>query len=369
MATPESLPQIQSGRWIVFLVLLACAGGAARADVGLLLEQPIGRLGAISSSGHSAIYLSRVCAASPTRLRRCQPGENGVVISSFGRVDPYFWTAIPLLPYLYAVENPEEIPRSVDAATVLRLRDRYRRVHLESVAPDGPGGAVPRGHWDQLVGGAYDRKVYIFELPTTPAQDDQFIKKLNATRNSSAEYSLFFHNCANFAAFVLNFYYPHSVRRSFIADLGLMTPKHTAKSMVSYAHHHPNLRFSTFIIPQVRSEIHRSGHVYGVLEALLKKKQYVIPLAIWQPYLAVAMAGAYLARGRFNPARHAIMLNGSDTAEALLRDPNPPALPKPRPPDIVTAYIPTRPNPPPSRVDYDCAIPFQVPMENTLLSR
>ncbi len=315
--------------WVAGLLFL-CIAAAAHGDVGLLLEQPIGRLGSISASGHAAIYLSRVCAASPTQLRRCAPGEDGVVISSFGRADRYYWTAIPLVPYLYAVERVEEIPDRVDAATELRLRDAYRRKYLESVAPDGPHGAAPLNQWGQLVGSAYDRRIYIFELPTSAAQDDRLIEKLNADPNRQAQYNFFFRNCANFAQSVLNFYYPHSVRRSFTADLGLLTPKQTAKSFVSYARHHEGLQFSAFVIPQVPGKIHRSGKAYGVLEALLKKKQYVIPLAIWQPYVAIAMAGTYLARGRFNPEWHAVVLNQSEDVAALTQDaPSPVGTAKP----------------------------------------
>ena len=50
-----------------------------------------------------------------------------------------------------------------------------------------------------------------------------------------SHFNLFFHNCANFSEMVLNFYYPHSVHRNFIADLGMMTPKQAAKSLVKYS--------------------------------------------------------------------------------------------------------------------------------------
>lgn len=305
-------------------MLLVFATAAAQADVGLLLEQPMGRLGSISASGHSAIYLSRVCAQTPTRLRRCRPGEDGVVISSFGRADGYFWTAIPLMPYLYAVERMDEIPQRIDAATERRLRDSYRRKYLESVAPDRPNGAVPLNQSGQLVGSAYDRRIYVFELPTSPAQDDRLIEELNAHPNKQAQYNFFFRNCANFAEFMLNFYYPHSVHRSFTTDFGSLTPKQTAKSFVSYARHHKELQLSAFVIPQVPGKIHRSGKAYGIIEALRKKKQYVIPLAIWEPYVAAVLVGTYLTRGRFNPEWHVVVLHQSEDVAALMRNAIPP---------------------------------------------
>jgi hypothetical protein len=45
----------------------------------LLLEQPYGRLGFFTATGHAAVYLSGVCAQTPLMLRRCAPGELGVV--------------------------------------------------------------------------------------------------------------------------------------------------------------------------------------------------------------------------------------------------------------------------------------------------
>jgi hypothetical protein len=86
--------------WAVcFLILL----GATRvhADAALLVEEPYGHFGALNPTGHAAIYLNRICAESPTTLRRCQPGEMGVVISRYNKIAGRDWIAIPLVPYLY----------------------------------------------------------------------------------------------------------------------------------------------------------------------------------------------------------------------------------------------------------------------------
>jgi hypothetical protein len=57
-----------------------------KADVAVLLEEPYSYDGALAGTGHAAIYLNRVCAASPMVLRRCLPGEPRVVISRYHRV-------------------------------------------------------------------------------------------------------------------------------------------------------------------------------------------------------------------------------------------------------------------------------------------
>lgn len=291
----------------------------AHADVALFLEQPYGILGDLSPTGHSAIYLSRVCAESPVKLRRCSPSESGVVISRYSGVGNYDWIAIPLIPYLYAVSSLQEVPITADSAMVAHLRDQYRRAHLEKLVPDDPGGKVPGGEWVQLLGASYIRKMYVFEIQTSLAQDDLFIRRMNSRPNKK-HFNYFFENCANFSKSVLNFYYPHSIHRSVTADMGLVTPKQVAKSLASYADQHRDLEFSQFAIPQVPGTVHRSHKIYGVAEALVKKKQFAIPLIIWQPYVAVALVGLYLTRGRFNPEKNSVPLNQDNEVQALLRN-------------------------------------------------
>src|SRR5579864_8516755 len=97
----------------------------AHADVTVLLEEPYSYDGALAGTGHTAVYFSRVCAESPTVLRRCHPGEPGAVISRYHGVGGYDWIAIPLIPYLYAVEKPADIPLIANAKLEATLRDRY----------------------------------------------------------------------------------------------------------------------------------------------------------------------------------------------------------------------------------------------------
>src|SRR2546423_8760691 len=92
------------------LLLFLCLTHQAHADVTVLLEEPYSYDGAFAGTGHTAIYLTRVCAASPTLLRRCNPRELGAVISRYNRIGQYDWLAIPLLPYLYAAAESQDIP-------------------------------------------------------------------------------------------------------------------------------------------------------------------------------------------------------------------------------------------------------------------
>jgi hypothetical protein len=286
------------------LVLLLFVTCAARAQVNLLLEEPFGLFGTINPTGHAAIYLPRVCAATPTRLRRCESDEQGAVISRYYGMHGYDWIAIPIFPYLYAVSDAEQIPSEADAHTVARLRDQYRRQYLEEIAPDGPRGQAPRGTWTQLVGAAYDRKIYSFAIESSAQQDRHLIDEFNSRGNHS-HFNLFFHNCADFARKVINSYYPKAVRRSFLGDAGMTTPKQIARRLVEYSTRHPELRFTAIVIPQVSGNMGRSKVTRGVFESLMRTKKYAAPLFVLHPLFAGGMLAGYLIAGRFNPDHYA----------------------------------------------------------------
>src|SRR5580704_7862727 len=290
------------------VVVSAMSGLRARADAALLMEEPYGEFGAFNPTGHAAIYLNHVCAESPTRLRPCRPGEPGAVISRYHKIDGYDWLAIPLVPYLYAVERVEDVPVTADAALEASLRDQYRRDHLLAYAPDvaegKKAGEAPGGEWTQLIGASYDRRIYGFQIQTTPDEDEQFMNKFNDSRND-CHFNLLFHNCADFSRTLLNVYYPHGVHRNYFVDLGITTPKQVARSLTKYADHHPELHFSTFMIPQVSGSIHRSHPIDGVVESVVKSKKYVLPLAVLTPPVTAGLVVAYLTDGQFKVPKDA----------------------------------------------------------------
>jgi len=300
----------------MFLPLL-CLSATAHADAALLLEEPFGHFGAFTATGHAAVYLTRICAASPTVLRRCERGESGAVISRYNGVAGYDWIAIPIIPYLYAVESTDDVPLYSDAKIVAFLRNQYRKKHLEAVAPDGENGETPGGNWDQLVGSAYDRTIYGFEIETTEEQDDAFIREYNS-RPNRARFKLLTHNCADFARQVINSYYPRTAHRNLLADAGITTPKQIAKLLVKFSVKHPELQSSSFVIPQVPGSIARSTPVHGVVESVLKSKKYLLPLAALHPIVTGVLAVAYIGSGRFDPTRRAMIMDSAGELETPL---------------------------------------------------
>ncbi|HME12357.1 MAG TPA: hypothetical protein VKF79_05835 [Candidatus Acidoferrum sp.] len=307
------------GLWFALLAALTglSSPAPARADITVLLEEPYAVDGELAGTGHTAVYLNNVCASSPTVLRRCQPGETGVVLSRYHHIAGYDWLAIPLLPYLYAIERPEDIPLIADAKIEAAMRDAYRRKYLQDLVPDGPEGETPGGDWYELVGSAFDRTLFGFQFATTAERDDAFIAAYNARPNRMA-YKLVTSNCADFVRDAMNFYYPKAATRSIFADLDVATPKHVAKSVVSYAHHHPQVPFSAFVIPQIPGSIKRSTPIHGVVDSVFKAKKYEIPLLVFHPFVGGGFAVAYVVSGRFNPAQNAMMFSPDGALEQPL---------------------------------------------------
>ncbi len=318
---PRHIQSMRRMLGMLVLMVVACTS-LAGASATLLLEEPYGRLGFFTATGHAAVYLSGVCADTPLVLRRCAPGETGVVLSRYDGVGGYDWVAIPLIPYLYAVERPEDVPLFADAKMTLFLRDRYRRKHLEAIAPDVKNGQTPGGNWYELVGSSYDRTIYGFEIETTAEQDEALIHKLNSSPNRS-HFHLASNNCADFAKDVLNFYYPKSLHRSVVADVGMTTPKQLAKMLTKFSDRHPELQSSRLIIAQVPGSMPRSSTVRGVVDSFFRSKKYIVPSVVVSPVFAGCVAAVYVGTGsgHFEPARNAsVFVVGSDRERPLDRE-------------------------------------------------
>jgi len=128
------------------------------------------------------------------------------VISRYSGVSDYDWVAIPLIPYLYSVEDISQVPERVDRATVNRMRDEYHEAHLLGLGEKVPKGGFWHGGWTELIGVSYERRRYAFRFDTTEAQDDAFIARMNSAKNET-DFQLLFNNCSDFSRVVLNEYF------------------------------------------------------------------------------------------------------------------------------------------------------------------
>jgi hypothetical protein len=295
------MPSMRTLRTIAFVFValsLLFSAARCRAQAALLMEEPYGFFGTVNPTGHTAIYFAHICAATPTKLRHCDTDELGAVIARYSGIDGYDWVAIPLVPYLYSVEDLAAVPDRVDRQTVDRLRDQYREVHLMDLGTKLPRGNFFEGGWTELVGVAYERRLYAFRFDTTPAQDEAIIERMNDRKNRS-HFQLLFNNCSDFSRGILNQYFPRTFERSIFPDAGMTTPKQIAFKLERYAKKHPDTHLEIYEIPQVPGYRRLSRSNKDISESLITTA-YAVPIAIANPYLAGGLFVDYVIRGRYH---------------------------------------------------------------------
>jgi hypothetical protein len=281
-----------------------------RASIGLLVGEPFGSFGTMMPVGHASVYLDHLCAASPTHLRPCRPGEPGVVISRYHdlRISNLDWLATPVIPFLYGVDDPGRIPTYVTSSLESELREQYREAHLATIVPGrlrhGIAAPPPYGDWAESIGAAFDRRLFLYIIDTTPSQDAAILALLNSDPNQR-RYTLGRDNCADFAANVLSVAYPGILRRNVIADFDMTTPKNLARLMDAYGQTHPEAHLQVTEIPQIPGTLRRSRPIRGSAETFVKTKRYLATLLVIQPEVMLADWVAYESKGRWVPGKDA----------------------------------------------------------------
>lgn len=289
----------RSVRFLASLLFLSCL---AHADIGLMLGESTGQgMSRLTSAGHSAIYLSRVCPDTPVHLRLCEPDEQGSVLSNyinFGEDKPYEWNVIPLSVFLYGVEDAKDRPLYASPELRAALQENFRRQRLGELCPAGPC-TDPKAHWRDMVAANFVRDVYMFEVSTTVEQDLAFIRKFNAMPNVD-HYNGFTRNCADFAQLVVNSYFPGAARKDHINDFWMTSPKAISKSFTHYAVKHPELKFRTTRFTQIPGSYRRSSDARKGTENAFTTKTWFFPMLLRSNELML-FAASYMLTGRFNP--------------------------------------------------------------------
>ena len=294
--------------WMAATLFLVATCVPARADIGLLLNAKpnehveIG-FAEITGEGHSAVYLSRVCAENPVTLRLCRPGEQGSVLqnySDYKEDQPYEWNVVPLSIYLYGVNDVCQKPLFASPEMRSVLQERYRRQYLRQICTTQECLTNPDANWRDSVAAAFVREIYIFEVRTTVEQDQQFIREFNARANVN-RYSGFRRNCADFAKLVVNTYFPHAAHRDPINDFGMTGPKAIARSFAHYAEHRPELDFRVIRVDQVPGTYKRSSDCHEGTEQTFRSKKWLIPMVAVEAQAVPFLAASYLLTGRFDP--------------------------------------------------------------------
>lgn len=285
-------------------MLFACA--ATRADVGVILNDSLDTsVARITGSGHSAVYFSRICPASPVKLRLCEPGEPGSVMSNYttlGEDEPFEWNVVPLNVYVYGVADPADAPLFSSAKIKGALEDAYRDKVLAEYCQDRECRSSGKAEWREMVSAGSERTFYILIVSTTLEQDQELIDEFNAAPNVN-HFNGMARNCADFTKRVINTYFPHAAHRDLINDFGMTSPKAVARSFSRYAERHPDMQYRVVHFAQLPGTIKRSSEARSGTEQLYHSKKLLVPMAVFAPHELAVVTASYLLTGRYNVQR------------------------------------------------------------------
>src|SRR5580693_3486690 len=277
----------------------------SRADAGVVLNESLDTsVARVTGSGHTAVYLSRICPdGSPVKMRLCLPGEQGSIVSNYttlGEDQPYEWNIVPLSVYLYGVEDPGDRPLVSSKAIKAALEERYRDKYLAAICTGQRCRSGKSSEWREMVAATLERSMFMFVVKTTVEQDRALITEFNSLPNVN-HFNGMTNNCADFTRRVMNVYYPGAVKPDYLNDFFMTSPKAVARSLTHYAEKHPESDFRVLHFAQVPGTIKRSSECRSGTEQLYHSKKLVIPLAYlaWQGVPAVA--ASYAITGHFNP--------------------------------------------------------------------
>jgi len=277
----------------------------AHADAGVVLNESLDTsVARITGSGHSAVYLSRICPDnSPVKMRLCRPGEQGSVLSNYttlGEDQPYEWNIVPLSVYLYGVEDPGDRPLVSSKVIKAALEERYRDKYLAAICTQERCRTGKSSEWREMVGATLERSLYLFVVKTSVELDRALIAEFNSLPNVN-HFNGITRNCADFTRRVLDTYYPGAVKADYLNDFLMTSPKAAARSLTHYAEKHPASDFRVLHFSQVPGTIKRSSECRSGTEQLYHSKKLVIPFAVFAWQGVPAVAASYAITSRFNP--------------------------------------------------------------------
>ena len=119
VAPARGSPRRSRARWtwcVVLLVLgfVLATPTLSRADIGVIVLEPVGALGFFTRVGHAGTYFSNICPdGSPIRMRLCVPGENGGVVSKYSPLtehEDYDWAIVPFEEYMHGLASADFAP-------------------------------------------------------------------------------------------------------------------------------------------------------------------------------------------------------------------------------------------------------------------
>jgi hypothetical protein len=90
------------------------SAGPCRADIGIIVHEPIGPLGFFTRAGHVSTDLSSIGSdGSAVKMRRCRAGEHRGVVSKytpFSEHEDYDWAIMPFEEYVHGFGDENLAP-------------------------------------------------------------------------------------------------------------------------------------------------------------------------------------------------------------------------------------------------------------------
>jgi hypothetical protein len=290
-------------RLILLAAIVLVCTAIARADLGVVVDDPttVGSSKYIPT-GHSLVYLSNVCADTPTHTRLCTPGEQGSIVSVYPdlrEAQPFAWNLVPFSIFLNGSPTPGN--RLLYASNFVKqsLELHAREGIFQDVCTGNACPQLPNSHWRDMVAATADRDLFLYAVQTTPAQDQLAVDFLNHDPNIN-RYNPITNNCADFTSALVNAIFPHSVHRDLLNDIGLMGPKAAARSFTRWALQRPELGFYTMHFPQQPGDLPRCNLARSGTETVIHTKKYLIPAIVFGDFeLPTSFFAAYIFTGRF----------------------------------------------------------------------
>ena len=257
-------------RLLLAIGLVLAMANPSRADIGVIVLEPIGALGFFTRVGHAGTYFSNICQdGSPIRMRLCLPGESGGVVSKYSPLsehEDYDWAIVPFEEYMHGLESPDFAPM-IGTPKLQSAIERYNfgplfSRALKTTSPE----ELPDGQWKAALATRFDRTIYILSVETSAADDAIIVAAFNAAPNKS-RFNFFYRNCSNQAKAIFDLILPHiDTIGDRTSGVTMETPKGLAKALVDQALRNPELNLRVRRYAQIPGTFGRSRDVLFPME-------------------------------------------------------------------------------------------------------
>jgi hypothetical protein len=257
-------------RLLLAIGLVLAMANPSRADIGVIVLEPIGALGFFTRVGHAGTYFSNICQdGSPIRMRLCLPGESGGVVSKYSPLsehEDYDWAIVPFEEYMHGLASPDFAPM-IGTPKLQSAIERYNfgplfSRALKTTSPE----ELPDGQWKAALATRFDRTIYILSVETSAADDAIIVAAFNAAPNKS-RFNFFYRNCSNQAKAIFDLILPHiDTIGDRTSGVTMETPKGLAKALVDQALRNPELNLRVRRYAQIPGTFGRSRDVLFPME-------------------------------------------------------------------------------------------------------